>query len=139
MAERTAPPASKLNFEMDAVCRVAVCGYLESGLDGVVFVKEAAKGGSVMYIPLRTENEEAKAWPEMLRRRLSYEITKDNGEHFFIVWRDAATRDYHMAAILRSAAEAVVQRGGSLEEADVVTDPEVKRIAQEAATHVEFS
>lgn len=121
------------DFQTDVVCRVAVCGYLESGLDGAVFVQQGAAGGAVKYIPLRTDHPDTKAWPEMLRRRLSYEIVKDEQKHFFLVWRDQASGDYHMGAILRSAAEEVVQRAeNSLDAARVVTDP-AERAAAEAA------
>ena len=100
-------------MRLDMLSRVALCGYLESGLPGVVYARYNARGAhTVSYVPLMSDSV-GDEWPAELRARLSHDILADlqlpeAERHFFVVSR--TDERFDVGSIPRAVAEAVVQR-----------------------------
>ena len=93
-------------FRVDMIARIAICGPLETGLEGVVFLSEAGEGMHAQFIPLMTDSI-ARTWPADLRSRLSSEILADGQQHYFVVACDGS--QYHVMKLRRDRAEQVVR------------------------------
>ena len=93
-------------FHVDAVARVALSGWLESGIDGVVFWDQRpGHAGSMQWVPLMTQSV-ASQWPPALRQRLSHDVLLDRQEHFFIV--HCVDEEYRVRKLARDEAERIV-------------------------------
>jgi len=97
-------------FQMDVMCRVAVSGYIETGLEGVVYI-QSGDVSTAQYIPLYSDGI-ASRWPENFRRHLSYKIMEDGQRSYFIVTH--CEEGMNMIAIEREEAAKIVQRNNAL-------------------------
>ena len=95
----------KLLFETDAVARVGWSGWIETGLDGVVYIYK----GEVRYVPILDANSVAASWPSQFRQRLTHELIEDKQMHFIIVHR--LEDSFDVVKIRRDDAERIIKSG----------------------------
>ena len=98
------PLMGEADFQIDVVARVAICGWIETGIEGVVYLT-AGERATARYVPVLTESV-ASQWPPEMRLRISAMIIDDQQQHFFIVSREAD--EYKLSAIRRDTAEQIV-------------------------------
>lgn len=104
-------------FEADTVARVGWSGWIESGIDGVVYVEDM----HVRYVPIMASSGVATSWPAQMRERLSHELIQDKQTHFFIVCKTETSFD--ICKLRRDDAERILRSGEFARQAQAQASP----------------
>ena len=118
-------PLTFTEFQLDIMCRVAVSGFIETGLLGVVFISKADDFTTAQYVPVLTDSLASK-WPEDFRQRLSADLMQDKMKSYFIIVQHP--HGMNVTAIPREMAEEIVMRNNAIRIAH-----DEKREAEQAA------